>query len=106
MEAVPQMTAGFADLTVAATQTVDCLVQRASSPSADARCLLVLRLLQAALLVGQGGAGLIPTAGLVMGFAVAAGMLAYNTQRALNLQYNDGDWVSLSCASGVQCMCM
>ncbi|KAF6259004.1 hypothetical protein COO60DRAFT_1638729 [Scenedesmus sp. NREL 46B-D3] len=46
----------------------------------------------AAFLVGQGGAGLIPTVGLVVGFAVAAGMLAYNTQRALNLQYNDGDW--------------
>jgi hypothetical protein len=49
--------------------------------------------------VGQGGAGLIPTVGLVVGFAVAAGMLAYNTQRALNLQYNDGDWVSASCGS-------
>ncbi|WIA09398.1 hypothetical protein OEZ85_008804 [Tetradesmus obliquus] len=48
--------------------------------------------LAAALLVGQGGAGVIPTAGLVLGFAVAAGMLAYNTQRALDLQYNDGDW--------------
>jgi hypothetical protein len=53
-------------------------------------------MLQAALLVGQGGAGLIPTVGLVLGFAVAAGMLAYNTQRTLDLQYNDGDWVSAS----------
>jgi hypothetical protein len=58
--------------------------------------------LQAALLVGQGGASLIPTVGLVVGFAVAAGMLAYNTQRALDLQYNDGDWVSLSYASRMQ----
>lgn len=63
--------------------------------------VLPLHTLQAAFLVGQGGAGLIPTVGLVVGFAVAAGMLAYNTQRALNLQYNDGDWVSMSCA-GVQ----
>lgn len=60
--------------------------------------VLLWCMLQAALLVGQGGAGVIPTAGLVLGFAVAAGMLAYNTQRALDLQYNDGDWVGVNSA--------
>eukprot|EP00879_Flechtneria_rotunda_P031986 GHRR01035127.1.p1 GENE.GHRR01035127.1~~GHRR01035127.1.p1 ORF type:complete len:152 (+),score=52.29 GHRR01035127.1:176-631(+) len=47
--------------------------------------------LAAALLVKQDGS-FISTLGVVFGFAVSAFMLFYNAQRAIDLQYNDGDW--------------
>lgn len=92
-EAVTQQATAFA-LVLAAEAAFSRSNVPESDPGAPSVPLVAAGVggtLAAAALVGNGG-GLIPTIGLVVGLGVSGFMMYVNIQRALNLQYDDGDW--------------